>query len=151
LFDAWVVESVDTLDLKSSAFTGVRVQVPSRVLTIASTGPVEAFLFFIPMPTFYIIHSKSTDTFYVGSCLDFEMQFDQHRNGHFPKGFKSSAKDWATFFRMDNLEIDTARRIEKHVKKNKSKEYFESLKKDPTLADKLVEEFNTVRTHPDRF
>ena len=35
--DAWVVELVDTQDLKACGFTAVRVQVPSRVLNVAIT------------------------------------------------------------------------------------------------------------------
>ncbi len=68
------------------------------------------------------------------------MQFEQHKNGHFPKGFKSSATDWVTYFLIHDIEIDTANRIVKHVKKNKSQEFFESLKADPTIAEKLVAE-----------
>ena len=95
------------------------------------------------MATVYIIHSKATDNFYVGSTTDFEMQFEQHRKGHFPKGYKSSATDWAAYFSIGDLEIDTARRIKKHLKKNKSKEYFDLLKTDPKLKAKLIEEHST--------
>jgi predicted GIY-YIG superfamily endonuclease len=102
------------------------------------------------MATFYVIHSKSTDTFYSGSSTDFEMQFEQHRNGHFPKGFKSKAKDWTAYFLIHDIEIDTANRIVKHVKKNKSQEFFESLKADASMANKLVEEFTNIRSQPDR-
>ena len=97
------------------------------------------------MATVYIIHSNSTDNFYVGSCLNFEMQLKQHQNNHFPKGYKSSANDWMPFFTINDLEIDTARRIEKHFKKNKSREYFESLKAGPGLAGKLIAEFSSHR------
>jgi hypothetical protein len=45
--NAWVVELVDTQDLKSCAFTSVRVQVPSRVLRRTSLQYLRspAFLF----------------------------------------------------------------------------------------------------------
>jgi putative endonuclease len=95
------------------------------------------------MATAYIIYSKATNNYYVGSSTDFEMQLEQHRNGHFPKGYKSAATDWTTFFTIDNIEIDTARRIEKHIKKNKSKEYFETLQANPGIKVKLIEEFST--------
>ena len=97
------------------------------------------------MATVYIIHSKATDNFYVGSSTDFEMQFEQHRNGHFPKGYKSAATDWANFFTIHDLDIDTARRIEKNIKKNKSAVYFENLKSDPEITAGLVEEFSNHR------
>ena len=100
------------------------------------------------MASFYIIHSKSTDKYYVGSTPDFEMQFEQHRKSHFPKGFKTTATDWKPYFLIHDIPIETANRIVKHIKKNKSTEYFESLKSDASMADKLVEEFNTIRSHP---
>ena len=99
------------------------------------------------MATFYIIHSKATDTFYSGSTTDFEMQFEQHRKGHFPKGFKTTATDWAQYYLINDIPIETANRIVKHVKKNKSPEYFESLKSDPKSAENLAAEFNTIRKH----
>ncbi|MDB9883049.1 GIY-YIG nuclease family protein [Bacteroidia bacterium] len=97
------------------------------------------------MATVYIIHSKATDNFYVGSSADFEMQLEQHRKGHFPKGYKSEATDWASFFTIDDLDIDTARRIEKHFKKMKSREYFDSLKEGPGITARLIEEFSCHR------
>ena len=101
------------------------------------------------MATFYIIHSKSTNAFYTGSSTNFEMQFEQHKNGHFPKGFKSNDTDWVAYFLVHDIEIDTANRIVKHVKKNKSQEFFESLKADALMADKLVKEFTNIRSHSD--
>ena len=95
------------------------------------------------MATFYIIHSKSTDTFYAGSTSDFEMQFEQHRKGHFPKGFKTSARDWKSHFLIHEIDIETANRIVKHTKKNKSQEYFERLRNEPELSEQLKEEFQT--------
>lgn len=97
------------------------------------------------MATLYILHSKSTDTFYTGSTTNFEMQFEQHRKGHFPKGFKSSATDWVAYYLLHNIEIDVANRIVKHIKKNKSPEYFASIKADPTIAEKLVVELTPER------
>ncbi|PCJ63775.1 MAG: endonuclease [Bacteroidetes bacterium] len=103
------------------------------------------------MATFYIVHSNSEDKFYVGSSEDFEMQLLQHQKNHFPKGYKSNSTDWVPFFVINNIPLDTANRIAKHVKKMKSREYFESLRTDPEIATKLTEEFNTVRIHPDSY
>ncbi len=97
------------------------------------------------MATFYIIHSKSTDNFYVGSSTDFEMQLEQHQKGHFPKGYKTEATDWVSFFTINEIPIDTARRIAKHVKKLKSREYFDSFKEGPGITARLIEEFSSHR------
>lgn len=97
----------------------------------------------IHMATFYVIYSNSIDTFYAGSCLDFEAQLEGHQKNHFKKGYTSEATDWNHFFLIKDIPLDTARRIEKHVKKVKSREYFESLKSDPKIAEQLKEEFQT--------
>lgn len=76
------------------------------------------------------------------------MQFEQHRKGHFPKGFKSSATDWEAYFLIHDIEIETANRIVKHTKKNKSKEYFASLRADSSIGNLLVKDFTNVRNHP---
>lgn len=97
------------------------------------------------MATFYIIYSESIDKFYVGSSDNFKMQFAQHKKTHFPKGFKTTATDWEPYFLIENIPLDVANRIVKHTKKQKSKEYYQSLKDDPAIKAKLLEDLSTHR------
>jgi len=97
------------------------------------------------MTTFYVIYSHSSDKFYAGSTPDFPMQLEQHRKGHFPKGFKSSASDWNGFFILENLELDVANRMVKYTKKMKTSEYFHNLKKDQPLQEKLIKDCSSHR------
>ncbi|MDB4174140.1 hypothetical protein N9811_05015 [Bacteroidia bacterium] len=97
------------------------------------------------MATFYIIHSKSTETFYTGSTTDFAMQFEQHKRGHFPQGFKSSARDWESYITIPDIDIETANRMVKHIKKSKAKDYIESLRADSTHLDQLVIDLTNKR------
>ena len=43
-------------------------------------------------------------------------------------GYTSKADDWELFYSIDKLEYNQARKIEKHIKKMKSKKYIENLK-----------------------
>ncbi len=97
------------------------------------------------MATFYILQSQSIDKFFVGSSTDFPMQLRQHQKGHFPKGFKTEATDWETFFLIEDIPLDTANRLVKHAKKMKDKDYYQRLKDEPGLKGKLMQEFSTHR------
>jgi len=68
----------------------------------------------------YILYSQSIDSFYIGSCLDLDIRIKQHLNNTF-NGFTSRSDDWQIFFTIENLAFEQARKIEKHIKKMKSK------------------------------
>lgn len=97
------------------------------------------------MTTVYIIYSRSTDKFYAGTCRNFEMQLIQHQKKHFKKPFTTEATDWRKYFLFEGLPEDTANRVLKHVKKNKSREYFDSLRNDPAVSESLIEELSSHR------
>lgn len=46
--------------------------------------------------------------------------------------------DWELFFRIENLEIGVAKKIEAHIKRMKSKIYIQNLTKYPEMVEKLV-------------
>ena len=130
------MESVDTLDLKSNVRKDVRVQVPSRVQSKASTSPVGAFYF--NMETVYILHSKSIDLFYMGSCLNFTTRLSQHNKGEFDTLFTHRDNDWKVLFVIEDLDYQMARNIEQHIKAMKSGTYYLNLKKYPEISEKLI-------------
>ena len=90
------------------------------------------------MASIYVLHSASRNRFYVGSCRDLAQRIDQHLSKHFPGAYTSTAKDWVIYFYKDGLAYHQARKIELHLKKMKSRKYFESLKKYPKLFERLV-------------
>jgi len=55
--------------------------------------------------------------------------------------FTSLAKDWELFLDIPCETNITARKIEEHIKKMKSKKYIQNLKKYPELIDKLRQRF----------
>jgi putative endonuclease len=86
----------------------------------------------------YVLYSPSLDQFYVGSCADLAYRTKQHLSQHFPGAFTGKATDWEMYFFWDNLTYIQARSIEAHIKKMKSKNYIENLKKYPRIMERLV-------------
>ncbi len=93
------------------------------------------------MATVYIIYSKEIDIFYIGSCLNLKQRLEQHRNKSFNDSFTRRAKDWELFLKIENLDYRQARKIEKHIKKMKSRTYINNLKKYPEIIDKLIQKY----------
>ena len=94
------------------------------------------------MATVYILHSKSINKFYIGSCLNFKERLNQHNNHTFNKNFTHRANDWVLFYKIDNLSYKTARLIEKHIKNMKSKKYILNLIKYPEISKKLIDKYS---------
>jgi len=61
----------------------------------------------------------------------------QHRSHAYPNSFTSRAADWRLFLVIDNLEFQQSRKIERHIKRMKSKTFIENLKKYNELIEKL--------------
>ncbi|MDP3558116.1 MAG: GIY-YIG nuclease family protein [Bacteroidota bacterium] len=93
------------------------------------------------MASVYILYSKNLDRFYTGSCKDLSYRIDQHFNKEFSKSFTTKENDWELYFFEDNLEYKTARAIEAHIKKMKSKTYILNLKQYPEMIIKLKEKY----------
>ncbi len=74
--------------------------------------------------------------------MDIEIRLHDHNNGPHTNSFTSRANDWEIFFLIDNLEYAQARRIEKHIKRMKSKIYITNLPKYPEIINKLIELYN---------
>ena len=86
----------------------------------------------------YILHAKSVDRFYIGSCLDVELRIKQHNENLLGKAFTNIADDWRLFWKLEELEHTQAREIESHIKKMKSRVYIQNLAQFPEMADTLL-------------
>ena len=95
-----------------------------RVLNV---NDVQDFLVFRTMATVYILYSQKIDNYYVGSCLDLKLRLEEHRNGKKDHAFTKRSDDWVVYFELLNLEYQVSRKIESHIKKMKSRKYFENL------------------------
>ena len=94
------------------------------------------------MASVYIIYSKLGDVYYVGSCLDLMSRIAEHNAGKYENSYTSKYSDWELYLSIDELEYSTAREIEKHIKKMKSRKYIENLNRYLEMRDKLVKRYS---------
>ncbi len=86
----------------------------------------------------YVLYSKLKDRFYIGSCADFDLRFEQHKDKTFFKSFTAQqAGDWELFLKIDKLAYEESRWIEEYIKAMKSRIYIHNLKKYPEMINKL--------------
>ena len=85
----------------------------------------------------YILHSASTNHYYTGSCKNLTSRLSEHRTHIYTNSFTARASDWEVFLVIENLEYQQSRKIEKHIKRMKSKTFIKNLKKYPELIQKL--------------
>ena len=45
--------------------------------------------------------------------------------------------DWELFYPIEELEHEQARKIENHIKKMKSRKYYQNLKSSPNIGENL--------------
>ena len=51
------------------------------------------------------------------------------------------ARDWEIYFKIECQDIQIARKIERHIKKMKSRKYLENLVKYNSITEKLIEKY----------
>ncbi len=94
------------------------------------------------MASVYILYSKTNDKYYIGCTKDFEQRFEYHQVKEFPNSFTAKYSDWELFYEIQNLTITTARKIETHIKKMKSRKYLENSKIYPEISQKLIGKYS---------
>jgi putative endonuclease len=90
----------------------------------------------------YILYSKTIDKFYVGETVDLAARLDLHNNGEFDLSYTKQARDWMLYFKLECPDRTVARRIELHIKKMKSRKYYENLLKYPEISKKLIKSYS---------
>jgi len=68
---------------------------------------------------------------------------EQHLSKYFPNAFTGKANDWVIYLYCDNLGYVQARKIERHIKRMKSKKFIENLARYPEIMDKLIALYQT--------
>jgi putative endonuclease len=70
------------------------------------------------------------------------MRFQNHLDKFYPNSFTSKANDWVVYYSIELLNISSAIRFEKHIKKMKSRKFIENLKNSPELEADLKLKFS---------
>jgi putative endonuclease len=88
----------------------------------------------------YILYSEVLLKFYVGVTQDVEKRLHEHLNPIHSK-FTSKAEDWKIFLELECSNKTHALKVEKFIKKMKSKAFILSLKDNPEKAKSIIEKF----------
>jgi putative endonuclease len=91
----------------------------------------------------YIIYSESLNSFYTGyNKENLEERILHHQTGFYNNSYTTKAKDWVLVWCLECQNVAQALKIEKHIKKMKSKIYIQNLISQPskTLKPTPVEE-----------
>ncbi len=91
------------------------------------------------MAAVYILFSEELNRYYVGSCIDISERFSEHLDGKYMDSYTAKAGDWILYYALSGLQYKQARLIENHIKKMKSRQYIENLKKYSEISKKLIE------------
>ena len=85
--------------------------------------------------------SKKLNRFYVGATQEDVEKRIQNHNMHVYGNhrYTSTAEDWELFHFIEAQDYSRAIRIERQIKKMKSKTFIMNLKKYPEMVDKLKE------------
>ena len=86
----------------------------------------------------YIIYSPTLDSFYTGESVDVHTRLLQHNNRTFFNAYTEKAKDWELFLKIDCKDRIQARKIERFIKKQKSKKFIRLLKENPNTVQDLL-------------
>ncbi len=91
----------------------------------------------------YIIYSRKIDRFYVGASQEsIELRLTKHNQKIYgDKHFTSQTDDWDAFYVIECKDIKQALRIEKHIKRMKSRVYIQNLIKHPGIVKKLLSKY----------
>lgn len=80
----------------------------------------------------YILYSVSVDSYYIGITQEsIESRIEKHNDHSYGNHFTSKAKDWQLFLLLPCSTVAQSMKIEKHVKKMKSRKYIQNLKAYP--------------------
>ena len=89
----------------------------------------------------YILYSPKIDKFYIGYTGNISNRLAYHNDVLRNKIWTKRGIPWELYFHMNDLGRSQAMKIEKHLKKMKSRSFFEDISKRKDLALELRERF----------
>jgi putative endonuclease len=86
----------------------------------------------------YIIYSKNLDKYYVGQTIDVERRIKEHNTGFYKSAYTSKTNDWVLYFFIECTSKSQGIKLEAHIKRMKSRKYYEDIKRYPEISEKLL-------------
>ncbi|WP_422082407.1 GIY-YIG nuclease family protein [Ulvibacterium sp.] len=90
----------------------------------------------------YVIQSLKDDSYYIGRTSNLKKRLKFHNSVELNTGITRLRKPWGYFYTLEVETSSLADKIEKHIKKMKSRKYILNLKKYPEISRKLIEKYS---------
>ncbi len=90
----------------------------------------------------YLLHSESTDKYYIGRTEDMCVRLGLYNSGAFASSSTKTGIPWTIYYTIDCIIRVQALAIEKHIKQMRSVKYYQSLKLYPEIMIKLKEKYS---------
>jgi len=81
------------------------------------------------------------DAFYVGQTIDLLKRVEEHNSKFYENTYTAKANDWILYFSIECDSRKQAILIESHIKRMKSRKYYESLKTYPNISINLKNKY----------
>ena len=93
----------------------------------------------------YILYSVILDKYYVGFTQESVIsRLEKHNNSFYDEAFTTITNDWIVYLVIACEDISQAIKIERHIKKMKSKTYIENLLIYPEMQERLLLKFSSI-------
>lgn len=87
----------------------------------------------------YILYSQKINRYYIGETHNVELRLRQHNEGYYKENsFTKKGQPWELVFQLECRTKQQAQKIEKHIKKMKSKKYVENFIQYKQIQEKLL-------------
>jgi putative endonuclease len=87
----------------------------------------------------YILFSASANRYYVGESQDPERRLGLYNQGVFQKAFTKIAQDWELMLAHPCRSREEALKLERFVKRMKSRRFIEKVVEDPQILNRILE------------
>ena len=87
---------------------------------------------------FYIIYSKTVGSYYLGETSNLDQRLDYHNNKPNSKGFSKLANDWEYVLKFECENSNIAKKLERFVKNQKSKNFNKRIIEDNSILIDLI-------------
>ena len=87
----------------------------------------------------YIIYSEKINRYYVGETYDVHIRLENHLIKFYSKSYTKSANDWVLKLLFETENRSDAQKLEKFIKKMKSKEFIEKLILNPEILTEILQ------------
>ncbi len=90
----------------------------------------------------YVIQSSQDHSYYIGHKTDLAERLKYHNSVQKNIGVTRRKISWSYFYVLEVENSTIASKMEKHIKRMKSREYLKNLAKYPEMGEKLIKKYS---------